>query len=103
MALHGAANEVELGDDAELALAIDEDLAVALERVDALIEQVLLLAPDGEARGDFGGSERNAGVGQLTQDRLARRLRLVIAILPACRPAVVRGTACGTATKRNRF
>ena len=42
--LHGAADEIELGDHAQLALAVDEQLAVALQRRDTGVEQVALLA-----------------------------------------------------------
>ena len=73
MSLHAAAHEVEFRDDAKLALAIDEDFAVALERRDAGVEQVLLPTADREARRDLGRRERHAGVGQFTQDGRAGR------------------------------
>ena len=75
MALHRAGHEVELGDDAELALAIDEQLAVALERRHAGIEHVLLLAPEPQAGCNLDGRQRDARFGQLTQDCVTRRRR----------------------------
>ena len=44
MALDRAGHEIELRDDAELALAIDEQLAVALERGYAFVSGAVLLA-----------------------------------------------------------
>jgi len=73
MALNRARDEIELGGDAELALAIDEDPAVALERRDAFVEELLPASREAEPRGHFGGRERNAGVSELAQDRIAGR------------------------------
>ena len=39
MSLHGSGDEIELGDDAELALAVHQQLAVALHRLDAAEER----------------------------------------------------------------
>ena len=75
MALHRAGDEIELGDDAKLALAVDEQLAVALQRFHARIEQMLLLAADRQARCDLGRRQRRARFGELTQDRFAGRHR----------------------------
>jgi hypothetical protein len=72
----GWRHEVELRDDAELALAVDEQLAVALERGDAGIEEMLLPARDVEPRSDLGRRERHAGFRERAQDRLARRPRV---------------------------
>ena len=76
MALDRAGDEIELGDDAKLALAIDEQLAVALERGDACIEEVLLLAAHAEARRDLGGREGRARLAELAQDGFRTRARL---------------------------
>ena len=68
MALDRAGDEIELGDDAKLALAVDEQLAVALERGDACVEAVLLLAAHAESRRDLGGRERRARLAEFAQD-----------------------------------
>ena len=73
MALHGAGDEIELRDDAKLALAIDQQLAVALERGYAGIESVLLLLADMKSLCELGGRERNACVRERLQDRFGRR------------------------------
>ena len=73
MALHGAGDEIELRDDAKLALAIDQQLAVALERGYAGIESVLLLLADMKSLGELRGRERNACVRERLQDRFGRR------------------------------
>ena len=62
MALHDADDEVELGDDAQLALAVGEDLAVALHRREPAVERV---ARDGVTRSvalDVGGGSGRAGI-----------------------------------------
>src|SRR5512146_667205 len=79
MTLDRAAREVELLGEAELALAIDVDRAVALERSHASVEEVLVLARERKARGDLRRRKRHAGVGELAQDAIARGLRFVVA------------------------
>ena len=73
MALHCAGDEIQLRDDAKLALAIDQQLAVALERGYAGIESVLLLLADMKSLGELRGRERNACVRERLQDRFGRR------------------------------
>ena len=68
VALDRAGDEVELGDDAKLALAVDEQLAVARERGDAFVKAVLLLAAQAESRRDLGGREGRARLAEFAQD-----------------------------------
>ena len=60
MALDDAGDEVELGDDAELALAVDQQLAVALHRGEAAVERLAGAPVDGEvaARGRAAAAAR---------------------------------------------
>ena len=73
MALHGAGHEIELGDDAELALAIGEQLAVALHRLDAALECCAGPAVDAHRPRELRGREGDAGVAQRGEDVRARR------------------------------
>ena len=78
VALDRPGHEVELGGDAELALAVDQDLAVALEDGDAVVKGAALLLSDAKARCDFGGAQRHTGIGKLVQDRLRRDRRAAV-------------------------
>ena len=73
MALHGAEDQVELGDDAQFALAIGEQLAVALHGGEAAVEGFARDRSDGEFAFQVGGGQRRPGVAQGGQDSLARR------------------------------
>ena len=72
MALHGAGDEVELRDDAELALAVREQLAVALHRVDAAEERIARAPVDGHRARELRGRQRHARLTQRGEDRGAR-------------------------------
>ena len=67
--LQDAGDEVELGRDEQLALAVDDDLAVALHRREAAGERFARAGVDGERLLDLGGGLRHAGVAQRRQDR----------------------------------
>ena len=73
MPLHGAGDEVELRRDAELALAIHQQLAVAPHRVDAAHERVARAARDRHRARELGGRQRNAGLLQRVENRDPRR------------------------------
>ena len=71
MTLHGADREVELGDDAQLALAVGEELAVALHRGEPPVERVARDGRHAERLLDVGGRQGGAGVLQRSEDRVA--------------------------------
>jgi hypothetical protein len=72
MTLDGAGDEVELGDDAELALAIDHQLAVALHCLEAVVEAFARARADTELAQQIARRHRHAGALQRRQDRRAR-------------------------------
>ena len=67
--LQDAGDEVELGRDEQLALAVDDDLAVALHRRETAGERFARAGVDRERLLDLGGGLRHAGVAQRRQDR----------------------------------
>src|SRR5690606_7119956 len=71
MALHPAGDEVELGGEQQDALAIGQELAVALHRRQAALQRLTLLGPHRQAIHELGGTERHAGLAQACEDRLA--------------------------------
>ncbi len=82
MALDAAADEVELGGDAQLALAVQQQLAVALHRFDAAEERVAGPPIDRHRAREFRGGKRYA-VLQRFQDRDARREQRRIDVVTA--------------------
>ena len=73
VALHLADREVELGDDAQLTLAVGEELAVALHRGQAAVKGVARNVPHVQRAFEFGRRHRYAGVLQVGEDRFPRR------------------------------
>ena len=73
MPLHRARHEIELGRDAQLALAVDEDLAVALHRVETTEESLARATVDPHRTLELGRRQWYAGFGQRVEDRSARR------------------------------
>ena len=71
MALDDAGDEVELGDDAELALAVDQQLAVALHRGEAPVERLEGAPVDGEVAGEVLRRQRYPRLLQRLEDRHA--------------------------------
>ncbi len=61
-------DQVELGGDAELALAVDEDLAPGLQVRDGLVERRAPGPLEAEAVGELVGRERDAGVDERGED-----------------------------------
>ncbi len=76
--LHGSRDEVELGDDAQLAFAVHQQLTVALHRGDAAEEGVARALVDDHCAGELGGRQRDPGVLQRVEDRVARRQQIGI-------------------------
>ena len=97
MALHGADDEVELGDDAQFALAVGEQLAVALHRRQPAVERLARDGADGEFALEVGGRQRRAGIAQRGQDRFARRQQRRIDVAGA---RAARITRCAAARQR---
>ena len=73
VSLHGAGDEVELRDDAELALAVHQQLAVALHRIDAVEECVACAPVDCHGPRELGRRQRNTGLLERVEYRFARR------------------------------
>ena len=85
MPLHGAGDEVELRRDAELALAIHQQLAVATHRIDAAHERVARAARDRHRARELGGRQRNAGLLQRIENRDPRRQQRGIDVVAPAR------------------
>ena len=83
MALHRAGDEVELCDNAQFALAIREQLAIALHRVDATEKRVARALVDVQETDQLGGRQRNARALQRVEDRGARRQQCGIEVVAA--------------------
>ena len=69
MTLDLAGDDVELGDDADFALAIDEHVAGAFERGKVLRKCAFGVVGDAQTARELVGSERDAGVVQRGEDR----------------------------------
>ncbi len=79
MALDAPGDEIELGGDQDCALAIAQDLAVALHRAQALRERVALRRLDREALRELLVAERHAALRERPQNELAARDRMLVA------------------------
>src|SRR5207248_7104550 len=74
VALNRSGDEIELGGDAERALAIGHELTVALHRCDASQERFALLGSvDAQRDGELVGAHGHAMLAQLLDDALPRR------------------------------
>ena len=85
MPLHDANDEIELGDDAQFALAVGEQLAVALHRRKTAGEGFARDRRDVELALELGRRHRNAGGFQRVEDRFARRQQRRIDVAAALR------------------
>ncbi len=101
MALHRAGDEVELSDDAQLALAIDEQFAVAREARNARIERVPLLLADAQALCKLVGCERDARIGEFPQHVAFGRGDVYTRF--ALARGRIAGDGCRTSAQRNCF
>ncbi len=97
MSLHRSGDEIELGDDAQLALAVHQQLTVALHRGDAAEESVARALVDDHRAGELGWRQRHPGVLQRVEDRLARRQQVGIDVVAAARSAL----DCGLRSERS--
>jgi hypothetical protein len=88
MALHGSRDEIELGDDAQLAFAVHQQLTVALHRGDAAEEGFARALVDDHRAGELGGRQRHPGLLQRVEDRIARRQQVWIDVVAAARSAL---------------
>ena len=79
MPFDASADQIELGRDEDRALAIAQDLAVALHRGHTPLERVALRGPDREPARELFIGERDAGFGERLQDELAARDRRFVA------------------------
>ena len=79
MTLDTSGDEIELGGDQDRALAIAQDLTVALHRAQTLHERVALLRIDRKALRELLVGERDAGFGERPQNELATRNRMLVA------------------------
>ncbi len=79
MPLDAPLDQIELGGDQDRALAIAQDLAVALHRAQAPLERIALLGLDGEPLREFSIGERDAGLRERLHDELAARNRMLVA------------------------
>ena len=79
MAFDAALDQVELVRQAQLALAVEHQLAVALHRAQTALEQVALGLGDFQLRGKGVGVDRTACLGQQLQDVFAAWQRRLVA------------------------
>ena len=68
--LHLAGNEIELADQADIALAIAHHLAIALHGIEAANKAILLGIDDFQFIGQRSHIQRNTGLGQHIEDQL---------------------------------
>ena len=80
MPLDAALDQIELVRQAQLALAVEHQLAVALHRAEAALEQVALGLGDVQLPGEGVGVDRAARFGQQLQDVFAAGQRRFIAL-----------------------
>ena len=80
MAVHDAAHEIELGDDADRVASVAHDLAVALHRGEPPLECVALGALHFQQLGELVLGHRHALLVQRVEDVFAARQRLVVAL-----------------------
>ena len=85
MPLHDADDEIELRDDAQFALAVGEQLAVALHRRETAGEGFARDRRDVELALELGRRHRNASGFQRVEDRFARRQQRRIDVAAALR------------------
>src|SRR5262249_7307658 len=87
MPFDAAGDEMELRRDQDRALAVAQDLRLALHRGNAALEGFALVARDRQALGEFGIAHRHARFGERLQDQLAARYGILVA---RCLPLSVR-------------
>ena len=104
MSLHGSRDEIELGDDAELALAVHQELAVALHRLDAAEERDASALVDLHLPREIGRGQGHTRRLQRIQYRHARRQQRGIDVVAAAACSRLRcGIVAGSQHARRWF